>query len=129
MINLQAIARRIKFCQWCGGPTKHEIPDGEEKIRAICTICEKIAYENPKMVELCSQSSTTWIDWYFELTMELLNNVKNLNLQVVGCLVEHDNKILLCKRNIEPSNGLWLVFGSTNLIMYTDISSFVKMTP
>ncbi|KAL4297895.1 hypothetical protein GQ457_12G013280 [Hibiscus cannabinus] len=66
---------RIKFCQWCGGPAKHEIPDGEEKIRAICTLCGKIAYQNPKMV--------------------------------VGCLIEHDRKILLCKRNIEPSFGLW----------------------
>ncbi|KAG6399508.1 hypothetical protein SASPL_140989 [Salvia splendens] len=26
---------------------------------------------------------------------------------VVGCLIEHDNKILLCKRNIQPSHGLW----------------------
>lgn len=68
-------ARKINFCQWCGGTTKHEVPDGEEKIRAICTVCEKIAYENPKMV--------------------------------VGCLIEHDNMVLLCKRNIEPSFGLW----------------------
>ncbi|KAJ8756288.1 hypothetical protein K2173_025100 [Erythroxylum novogranatense] len=67
--------RNIKFCQLCGGPTKHEIPDGEEKIRAICTICGRIAYQNPKMV--------------------------------VGCLIEHDNKVLLCKRNIQPSYGLW----------------------
>lgn len=26
---------------------------------------------------------------------------------VVGCLVEHDNKVLLCKRAIEPRYGLW----------------------
>ncbi|XP_048432303.1 nudix hydrolase 23, chloroplastic-like [Pyrus x bretschneideri] len=68
-------ARKINFCQLCGGPTKHEIPNGEEKIRAICTVCERIAYENPKMV--------------------------------VGCLIEHDNRILLCKRKIQPSYGLW----------------------
>ncbi|XP_039058447.1 nudix hydrolase 23, chloroplastic-like isoform X2 [Hibiscus syriacus] len=66
---------KIKFCQWCGGPAKHEIPAGEEKIRAVCTLCGKIAYQNPIMV--------------------------------VGCLIEHDRKILLCKRNIEPSFGLW----------------------
>ncbi|KAL3623790.1 Nudix hydrolase 23, chloroplastic [Castilleja foliolosa] len=69
------ITKKINFCQWCGGSTKHEIPDGEEKARAICTRCGKIAYENPKMV--------------------------------VGCLIEHENKILLCKRNIQPSYGLW----------------------
>ncbi|KAK7259535.1 hypothetical protein RIF29_25144 [Crotalaria pallida] len=67
--------KNIKFCQWCGGQTKHDIPDGEERLRAICTVCGKIAYQNPKMV--------------------------------VGCLIEHDNKVLLCKRNIEPSHGLW----------------------
>ncbi|KAI4364006.1 hypothetical protein MLD38_020152 [Melastoma candidum] len=69
------IVRRISFCQWCGGKTKHEVPDGEEKMRAICTLCGKIAYQNPKMV--------------------------------VGCLIEHEEKVLLCKRNIEPSFGLW----------------------
>ncbi|GAA0162866.1 hydrolase [Lithospermum erythrorhizon] len=31
----------------------------------------------------------------------------NYKLQVVGCLIEHDNKILLCKRKIQPSYGLW----------------------
>lgn len=44
-------------------------------MRAICTLCGRIAYENPKMV--------------------------------VGCLIEHDNKILLCQRKIQPSYGLW----------------------
>ncbi|RWR78545.1 nudix hydrolase 23, chloroplastic [Cinnamomum micranthum f. kanehirae] len=66
---------KIKFCQSCGGPTKLVIPDGEEKMRAVCTLCGRIFYENPKMV--------------------------------VGCLVEHDNKVLLCKRKIQPSYGLW----------------------
>ncbi|ESW17686.1 hypothetical protein PHAVU_007G260200 [Phaseolus vulgaris] len=67
--------QNVKFCQWCGGPTKHGIPEGEERFRAICTSCGKISYQNPKMV--------------------------------VGCLIEHDNKVLLCKRKIEPSYGLW----------------------
>ncbi|XP_074307018.1 nudix hydrolase 23, chloroplastic [Silene latifolia] len=67
--------RKLKFCQSCGGPTKHEIPEGDEKLRAICTLCGNIAYQNPKMV--------------------------------VGCLIEHDNKVLLCKRNIQPSYGRW----------------------
>ncbi|KAJ9181195.1 hypothetical protein P3X46_009349 [Hevea brasiliensis] len=74
-VQSAGIVRKINFCQWCGGATKYEIPDGEEKMRAICTLCGKIAYQNPKMV--------------------------------VGCLIEHDNKVLLCKRNIQPSYGLW----------------------
>ncbi|OAY43109.1 nudix hydrolase 23, chloroplastic isoform X2 [Manihot esculenta] len=74
-VQSAGIVRKINFCQWCGGATKYEIPDGEEKMRAICTLCGKIAYQNPKMV--------------------------------VGCLIEHDNKVLLCRRNIQPSYGLW----------------------
>nr|XP_009592852.1 nudix hydrolase 23, chloroplastic [Nicotiana tomentosiformis] len=72
---LKGNIRKINFCQFCGGSTKHEIPDGEEKVRAICTLCGKIIYENPKMV--------------------------------VGCLIEHDKKILMCRRKIQPSYGLW----------------------
>ncbi|KAK1320410.1 hypothetical protein QJS10_CPA03g02473 [Acorus calamus] len=65
----------VSFCQSCGGPTKLAVPEGEEKMRAVCTLCGRIFYENPKMV--------------------------------VGCLVEYDAKVLLCKRNIQPSYGLW----------------------
>ncbi|KAK8952455.1 hypothetical protein KSP39_PZI004823 [Platanthera zijinensis] len=67
--------KKDKFCQSCGSQTKEVIPDGDEKTRAVCTVCGTIHYENPKMV--------------------------------VGCLVEHDGKVLLCKRNIKPSYGLW----------------------
>ncbi|MEM1173353.1 MAG: NUDIX hydrolase [Pseudomonadota bacterium] len=30
-------------------------------------------------------------------------------LVVVGCIVEHDDKILLCKRSIEPRYGYWTI--------------------
>ncbi|CAN6481496.1 unnamed protein product [Victoria cruziana] len=66
---------KTKYCQSCGGQTKLVVPEGEEKLRAVCTLCNKVYYENPKMV--------------------------------VGCLVEHDSKVLLCRRKIEPSYGLW----------------------
>ncbi|KAM0954187.1 putative hydrolase [Dioscorea sansibarensis] len=32
---------------------------------------------------------------------------RELGNRVVGCLVEHNNKVLLCEGNIEPSYGLW----------------------
>ncbi|KAM0887343.1 hypothetical protein ACQ4PT_029103 [Festuca glaucescens] len=32
---------------------------------------------------------------------------RSARLQVVGCLVEHENKVLLCRRKIEPAYGLW----------------------
>lgn len=66
---------KVNFCQICGGPTKDCIPEGDDKLRAVCTLCGNVFYENPKMV--------------------------------VGCLVEHSNKVLLCKRKIQPSYGLW----------------------
>lgn len=47
---MQEKIRNVRFCQWCGGQTKHGVPDGEEKLRAICTVCGKITYQNPKMV-------------------------------------------------------------------------------
>ena len=30
-------------------------------------------------------------------------------VQVVGCIVEHDGKVLLCRRAIQPCKGLWTV--------------------
>ena len=30
-------------------------------------------------------------------------------LQVVGVICEHEGKILLCKRGIEPCKGLWTI--------------------
>ncbi|XP_078446257.1 nudix hydrolase homolog 23 [Wolffia australiana] len=68
---------RIRFCLACGSPTSPVVPEGDEKLRAVCTACGKIHYENPKMV--------------------------------VGCVVEHEEKVLLCKRKIEPSFGLWTI--------------------
>ncbi|KAL8530034.1 hypothetical protein ACS0TY_007202 [Phlomoides rotata] len=41
--------------------------------------------------------------------------------KVVGCLFEHENKILLCKRNIQPSHGLWRVRkGHNRSIKFTE---------
>lgn len=65
----------VSFCQTCGGAMEQRIPEGEHEMRAVCSKCGSIHYQNPKMV--------------------------------VGCLVEHENKVLLCRRSIEPSYGLW----------------------
>lgn len=32
-----------------------------------------------------------------------------IGLQVVGCVVEHEGKILLCRRGIEPCKGMWTI--------------------
>ncbi|KAG6512012.1 hypothetical protein ZIOFF_030103 [Zingiber officinale] len=127
---------KIRFCHSCGNPTKQVIPDGEEKIRAVCTVCSKIHYENPKMdfgrVDL-ELGLYSWLDQCLclllfsgiesnpkpfsssSLRLEALetrsHSVRTLHYQiflkkVVGCLVEHNDKVLLCRRKIEPSYGL-----------------------
>ncbi|KAG0619949.1 hypothetical protein M758_4G177500 [Ceratodon purpureus] len=77
--NVQAMPKVfrpvVSFCQSCGGTMEQRIPEGEHEMRAVCSKCGSIHYQNPKMV--------------------------------VGCLVEHENKVLLCRRSIEPSYGLW----------------------
>jgi ADP-ribose/FAD diphosphatase len=47
---VQVHKSKIRFCPSCGSPTKMAIPDGDEKMRAICSSCGRVHYENPKMV-------------------------------------------------------------------------------
>ena len=64
-----------KFCIVCGSPTELKIPEGDNKERAVCTVCGHIHYQNPKVVS--------------------------------GCILEWEDKILLCKRATEPRSGYW----------------------
>jgi len=41
---------KIKFCQYCGGKTENKIPKGDDHLRAICTQCKAIHYQNPKII-------------------------------------------------------------------------------
>ena len=54
-----------------------EIPEGDERQRAVCQDCGFIAYVNPKIV--------------------------------VGSVCTWEDKILLCRRNIEPRKGYWTI--------------------
>ena len=65
----------IKFCSQCGSPTRFSIPEGDNRQRAICTVCNHIHYTNPRVI--------------------------------VGCVPTYDDKLLLCKRAIEPRINLW----------------------
>ena len=65
----------IKFCCYCGADVERKIPQGETLLRAVCSACQTIHYQNPKIV--------------------------------AGCLPEWEEKILLCRRAIEPRLGLW----------------------
>ena len=65
------------YCIKCGNLTNNEIPEGDNRYRAVCSSCGNIFYENPKIV--------------------------------VGVLPVLHDKILLCKRDIEPGFGKWTV--------------------
>ena len=69
----------IKHCRDCGSPVVYRLPDdGDTRQRAVCTVCQTIHYENP--------------------------------LNVVGTVPvwgASGEKVLLCKRNIEPRMGKW----------------------
>ena len=65
----------IRFCNSCGAPVTHRIPEGDTVPRAVCDACGHIQYENPKIV--------------------------------VGSLPIFGERILICRRAIEPRYGLW----------------------
>jgi len=65
----------MKYCSHCGAEIEIKVPDGDNRPRHICSECETIHYQNPKVV--------------------------------VGCIPVWEDRILLCRRAIEPRYGLW----------------------
>lgn len=67
----------MNFCPKCGSIVEQAIPEGDNRLRDICTSpsCGKIHYQNPRVI--------------------------------TGCIVESDEKILFCRRAIQPRYGLW----------------------
>lgn len=65
----------MKYCSHCGAEVEIRVPDGDNRPRYICSECESIHYQNPKVV--------------------------------VGCIPVWEDRILLCRRAIEPRYGLW----------------------
>lgn len=41
------LPRRIKHCRVCGAPASYRVPPGDNRERAVCTVCFEIHYENP----------------------------------------------------------------------------------
>lgn len=69
----------MKYCSQCGNAVALRIPAGDDRLRHICTHCEFIHYQNPRMV-VCA----------------------------IPCL---DERVLLCRRAIEPRYGFWTLPG------------------
>jgi ADP-ribose pyrophosphatase YjhB (NUDIX family) len=67
----------MNFCSHCGQPVAQLIPEGDHRLRYVCTNCGQVHYQNPKIV--------------------------------AGCVPEHEGRILLCRRAIEPRRGYWTI--------------------
>ena len=65
----------MNYCSECGAKVRFQTPAGDDRPRYICNACNRIHYENPKMV--------------------------------VGCIPEYEDKIIMCRRDIEPRKGKW----------------------
>ncbi len=65
----------MRFCSDCGSPVRFGPVDGDPLPRYVCTQCQTIHYQNPKVV--------------------------------CGCLATWEDRILFCKRAIEPRYGYW----------------------
>ena len=74
----------INFCSSCGAAVELRYPNDDNRPRHICTACGTIHYQNPKMV------IGSIPEWEYP---------------------EGENKILLCRRAIEPRHGLWTIPG------------------
>lgn len=65
----------MKFCSHCGHPVERRTPPGDHLPRYVCPQCERIHYQNPKVI--------------------------------AGCIPAWGNKVILCRRAIEPRLGYW----------------------
>ncbi len=73
-----ALAPSVRHCRQCGHPVQFVVPPEDNRLRAVCPGCSTVHYDNP--------------------------------LNVVGTLCTggpRDERVLLCRRAIEPRRGHW----------------------
>ena len=70
----------MNFCNQCGDKVTQKIPKDDNRLRFVCSSCDFIHYQNPNIVA-----------------------------GVLPLIVDTDGqeKVLLCKRGIEPRHGFW----------------------
>lgn len=51
--NTDLTSKEITYCQKCGSKMEQRTPEGDVRTRNVCTNCQVIAYENPKVVVGC----------------------------------------------------------------------------
>ena len=69
----------MKFCPNCGGAIELRIPLDDNRTRHICTACNMVHYQNPRLV--------------------------------IGAIPIWQDKVLLCRRAIDPQYGKWTLPG------------------
>lgn len=83
----------MKFCPYCAGKVVQKIPPGDAFERNVCSQCDAIHYDNPRViVSTCL--------YYVDKTAANKQGLEN-----------HDGKILWVKRGIEPAKGKWMFPG------------------
>lgn len=65
----------MNYCSHCGATLSIITPPDDNRQRYVCVSCQRIHYQNPRVV--------------------------------AGCLPEYEDKILMCKRAIQPRAGYW----------------------
>lgn len=57
MTNLAQPSRKrpidMNFCSQCGETVVQRIPDGDNRLRHVCSSCQTIHYQNPRIVAAC----------------------------------------------------------------------------
>ncbi|MBT4159655.1 MAG: NUDIX hydrolase [Gammaproteobacteria bacterium] len=43
----------MKYCNQCGAPVTHRVPDGDNRPRYVCDSCDTIHYQNPRIIAGC----------------------------------------------------------------------------
>lgn len=43
----------MQYCSTCGKPVTSAIPDGDNRLRAVCTSCATVHYREPEIVAGC----------------------------------------------------------------------------
>jgi ADP-ribose pyrophosphatase YjhB (NUDIX family) len=43
----------MKFCTSCGSPVSLRIPEGDDRERFVCTVCDLVHYSNPRVIVGC----------------------------------------------------------------------------
>ena len=82
------------------------MPSGDHCWRHVCSACGFIDYYNPRMVSVVKLA----LQSYGRVNLGSCGLMNEPScLQVVGCIVEHEGRILLCRRGIQPCIGQWTV--------------------